>query len=318
LIVVGGGIIGLACAWRLAQRGVKVEIFDSGRLAGEASWAGAGMLAPGGEYQAGSPLTAMALASLAAWPEFAAELGVEIRHEGAIETAFSDEEAAALTERAARQAAGGIPSQGTSWPGCVAARFYPNDAVVDPREVTAALRAACERLGVGFHEHQTVQSIEPFVDEGVIVAAGAWSSQLLPNQPRSYPVRGHLLGWDAKPGTLKTILRNGPTYLLQRLNGRIIAGSSSERVGFDRAIDPAVVEDLRQRAIRLFPALADLPVAEVWNGFRPAIEGEVPSIGRVPGTNIWTAYGHYRNGILLAPITAQMIASEGMPHGNPR
>jgi len=123
-------------------------------------------------------------------------------------------------------------------------------------------------------------------------------------------VRGHLLGWDAKPGTLTTILRNGATYLLQRPNGRIIAGSTTEHVGFERAIDPAMAEDVRRRAVRLFPLLADLPVAEVWNGLRPAIEGNVPAIGRIPGTNIWTAYGHYRNGILLTPETARLIADD--------
>jgi len=163
---------------------VKVEIFDTGRVAGEASWASAGMLAPGGEYETGSPMTRISLASLASWPAFATELGVAFQNDGAIEVAFTDEEADALRERARHQAEAGIPSEPAHRPECVVARRYPNDAVVDPREVTAALRAACERLRVHIHEQQAVTSLEALANEDVLVAAGAWAAQLLPLQPR--------------------------------------------------------------------------------------------------------------------------------------
>jgi len=331
MIIVGAGIIGLACAWRLAQKGIEVTVFDSGPAAGEASWAGAGMLAPGGECEADSPMSRMSVASLASYPEFvnelrdSSQLGIDFRICGGIELAFTPEEVEALADRANRQASAGIPSESIAWPASTAARFYPRDSVVDPREMTAALQVACQRLGVRVHEREAVTAIDPqgksvqtterqYSCEGVIVAAGAWSSLLLPAARRTNPVKGHLIGFDAKPGMLDTILRHRQTYLVQRSNGRLIAGTSVEDTGFDKAIDPHVVEDIRSRAAGLLPDLGALPVAEAWTGLRPAIEGEVPAIGRIicangaDRTNVWAAFGHYRNGILLAPETARQIA----------
>jgi glycine oxidase len=144
-----------------------------------------------------------------------------------------------------------------------------------------------------------------------VIAAGAWSSSLHKGLPRSYPVRGHLLAYHAKPGTLPTILRHGSTYLFQRERApaEIIAGSSTEDIGFVRAIDPGIVADLKFRAGQLLPALSKLEPFECWNGFRPAIDAAGPAIGPIPGTSVWTAYGHYRNGILLAPETARIVAA---------
>ena len=114
------------------------------------------------------------------------------------------------------------------------------------------------------------------------------------------PVRGHLVSFDLTPGTLGPILRRGSTYLLQRSSGLVIAGSSTEHVGFDRSLDPVVIADLRARAAELLPALAALRLAAAWTGFRPGIEADAPAIGRFRDTSIWMAFGHYRNGILLA------------------
>jgi glycine oxidase len=105
-----------------------------------------------------------------------------------------------------------------------------------------------------------------------------------------------------------SILRHKHTYLLQRHGGTLIAGSSTEYVGFDRAIDESVVSDIHSRASKLLPELAALTPADRWNGFRPGTESGNPVVGRIEGTAIWTAFGHYRNGILLAPETARIIA----------
>jgi len=112
-----------------------------------------------------------------------------------------------------------------------------------------------------------------------------------------------------EPGLLKTIVRNGHTYVLQRESGGVVAGSSMEDAGFDRTLDTAIVEDIHQRAAKLIPQLADARPVDCWNGLRPATDVG-PVVGRVADTNIWTAYGHFRNGILLAPDTAQTIANE--------
>jgi glycine oxidase len=326
VIIAGGGIIGLACAWRLAQRGVPVTIFDAREPAAEASWAGAGMLAPGGELEEASLLTSMALRSLQQYPGFVDELrsasdaSIDYQRSGAMELAVTDAEAQELDERAARQLAIGIRSEAASYAGVTAARFFPDDALVDPRDVTAALRIACLRAGVSIREHEPVSEIigdgqgvrtprDVYHDDAVLIAAGAWSSTLLPGgHPVTTPVRGHLIAYLPERKLLEFILRHRNTYLLQRLAGPVIAGSSTEHVGFDRAIDEGIVADIHARASRVLPALAALTPIERWNGFRPGIEGGMPAIGRIQGTRIWTAFGHYRNGILLAPETARIIA----------
>jgi len=276
-------------------------------------------------------LAEMALRSLEIYPEFVEGLGeasgvpIDYQRCGAVEIALSDREAVELERRAARQSTIGIHSQPVRHAGSVAARFYPGDALVNPRDVMAALRTACLRNGVSIREHEPVVEILPdgsgvrtgrgsYRDDGVLIAAGAWSADLVPNFPipKTMPVRGHLIGYRASAGMLGTILRHENTYLLQRDTGCLIAGASTEHVGFDRSIDENVVRAIHARASQLMPALAAMSPAESWNGFRPAIEGGIPAVGRIEGTAIWTAFGHYRNGILLAPDTARRIEESVM------
>ena len=325
MIVVGGGIIGLSCAWRLAQRGVSVTLFDAGATGCEASWAGAGMLAPGGEVAEDTPHARMALESLHLYPQFVAELvettGVPIdyRRSGALEIALTDEEAASLEARSHKQTQLGIRSHTASRAGAVSARFYPDDAIVNPRDVTAALHKACVAAGVAIRINEPILEILPqgrgvrsaqgtYLDDSVLLAAGAWSSPLWHDLPASIPVRGHLIAYAAHRGLLASILRHRQTYLLQRSSGSLIAGTSTEHVGFNRELDEGIIADISRRASSLLPELATLKPVERWNGFRPGIEGDEPLIGRIDGTALWTAFGHYRNVILLAPETARRIA----------
>jgi glycine oxidase len=339
VVVVGAGIIGTSIAWRLAQRGVRVSLFDSGRMGGEASWAGAGMLAPGGEIEAPSAWAELALASLRLYSEFVQELeeesGLEIDYQrrGAVEAAFTETECAELDRRAEAQQSLGIPSSRIApgdvpvlAPGLEGARFFPEDALVNPRDVIAALRKACIRRGVEIREGVAVHELESAggtarVRGGrecasVVLAAGAWSSQIgvsVDGQPvelpRAFPVRGHLIGYRCEPRAEFPIVRHGKTYVLQRSTGFTIAGTSSEQVGFDRSLDAAIAGSIGERAGRLVPGLQALPPSDFWIGFRPGIEGEVPAIGRLGSSHVWLAYGHYRNGILLAPVTADRVSS---------
>jgi glycine oxidase len=327
MIIAGAGIIGMSCAWKLAGCKIPVTIFDARETGAEASWAGAGMLAPGGEMEEASSVTEMALRSLAMYSGFVNELQeesgttIDFSKCGALEIALESEEAATLEERARRQSSLGIRSQEARFPGAIHSRFYPDDAIVDPRQIMSALRIACVRRNVQIIEHERVLEILPggagvrtsngtYRDDAVLVTAGAWSSELVSTLrlPGAKPVRGHLISWNAQPGMLGTILRRQNTYLLQRASGTIVAGSTTEDAGFDRTIDESIVKDIAARASCLLPTLRSLPVCERWVGFRPGIESGVPKIGRAAGTNIWTAYGHYRNGILLAPDTAEQIA----------
>ena len=149
------------------------------------------------------------------------------------------------------------------------------------------------------------------------MAAGAWASGIevrsggrLLDLPKAYPVKGHLLGYRLPPGSLVPILRRGHTYVLQRSNGFTIAGSNEERAGFDRTVDAATADDIHRRAVSLFGYLEGRSPQERWTGFRPATETAEPAIGRVEGTDVWLAYGHFRNGILMAPATAERVAAE--------
>jgi glycine oxidase len=342
IAIAGGGIIGLSAAWRLAQRGFRVALFDQGTLGSEASWAGAGMLAPGGEIDEPSELAAMALASRQIYPAFVRELeresgmAIDFQELGAIDLAYSAEELTALEARAAKQAAIGIASQPVArdrvtafWPrvrseGLVGARFYPGDGLVNPREVVTALTAACLRLGVRLVENCRVAEISDRglavevktpqgaeMHQAALVAAGAWSGSIALNPfplPASWPVRGHLLGYRQPVQTCNTIIRHGHTYLMQRASGFLIAGTSVETVDFDRRIDDQIVSRLSTAAGFVMPHLLETSPSESWLGFRPA--SEQLQLGRWQSGNVYLAYGHYRNGILLAPLTADRIAAE--------
>ncbi len=328
VIIAGAGIIGLASAWRLAQRGWNVTVFDPREPVSEASWAAAGMLAPGGEIDSNANLAKMALRSLGMYPEFVrsleedSDVSIEYTSCGAMEVAFDDAGLAALNAKAERQAAIGIvsePCRYRDWAG----RRYLADAVVDPLSINEALVTACRARGVTIREHEAVTEVLPhgpvvrtlhgeYTADRVLIAAGAWSTTLMADLPLVYPVRGHLLYFEMEPGLLNTIVRSGHTYVFQREAGGVIAGSSMEHAGFDRTVDPAVAEDIHKRAAKLVPELADAKPADCWNGLRPATDVG-PVLGRVGDTNVWTAYGHFRNGILLTPDTAQIIADQFGP-----
>lgn len=328
VVIAGAGIIGASIAWRLAQSGARVVLVDAAALGSEASTAGAGMLAPGGEFAERSPWAALAIESARLYPAFVAELceesglPIDYRACGAVE--YLEDEAAwqELLHRAAIQAATGIPSQRASG----RSLFYPDDAVVDPVDVMRALREACQRRGVEIRENSPIRALRPegsavraILENGAIEAgaavlsAGAWSSAIQVRGvvlPTAFPVKGHLIGYDMQPGAIGPILRRGHTYLFQRSNGFVVAGTSSERVGFDRRIDPETARDIGRRAAALSPAPLPTQPARCWIGFRPGVDAPEPQVRRVEGSSLWLAYGHYRNGILLAPVTALRVASE--------
>lgn len=317
-MIIGAGIIGSSIAWRLAQAGARVRLVDAGTLGGEASSAGAGMLAPGGEFDRDSHWARMALQSLRMYPAFVhdleAESGIRIDFGicGALDVACSADELANATDRARRQAELGIPSQATG-----TGIFYPDDGFVAPQDVLQALRRAIQSRGVDLRENCRITSVDGREAGAVVIAAGAWSGEIQASSSGrglcledTFPVKGHLIGYRLEPGSLGAIRRRGHTYILQRSSGFTIAGSTEQRVGFDRGVDDAICRDIHERACRLWPPLRKEIPSERWVGFRPALEMMQPRIGQEPATNFWLAYGHFRNGILLTPVTAQRIADE--------
>lgn len=343
IAIAGGGLIGMSIAWRLAQQGWPVTIFDKGSIGGEASWAGAGMLAPGGEVEGPSALAAFSLESRRLYAPFVHEVeqasGIRIDYQecGALDVAYSPEELAALEDRAMRQADLGISSKPLTaaqiaafWPrvrnqGLAGGRFYPEDAIVNPRELVAALKQACIKLGARLLEncpvsHAAIQADRidmetrcgPDSCHTLVVAAGAWSDSLavdgVPALPLASPVKGHLIGYQQPDQTCSTIIRHGPVYLLQRANGLLIAGASVEHVGFNRDIDARIVSWLSEEAGSVLPHLQETSPSEKWIGFRP--ESDALHVGSWHSERLYLAYGHYRNGILLAPVTARDLASQ--------
>jgi glycine oxidase len=317
VIVVGGGIIGLSCAWHLAQAGCRVEVLDGAAEAREASWAAAGMLAPHHEAEAESLLWRLCAAGLDAWPGFLAQLGADaaavdwragggwirardaaeldrleaqlrwLRHTG---TAVDR-----LSPAAFASACPGVePGAGGLWlPG----------AQVDPRRVIAVLAAACVDAGVILRYRETVSALASghvttsagrltAADE-VVLASGAWS-----------PALSALAGIDL-PG----FIRSGAWYLLSRGEGRgVVVGATMSESGFDRQEDPGAIAGLATWAGEVVPLLRGAAIAETWTGLRPRLANGLPRIGRIsPGLCIAT--GHFRNGILLAPLSGAMIAA---------
>ncbi|MBV9303516.1 MAG: glycine oxidase ThiO [Acidobacteriaceae bacterium] len=341
--IVGGGVIGLSLAWQLAQRGWRVSLFDKGEVGGEASWAAAGMLSPGGEIERSSALAPLATESRALYSKFikdleeASGLAIDYQECGALDMAYSQREWDALKVRAADQRGIGINSKEISpedvsvfWPrvrrgGLAGALFFPGDATVNARELTIALAAACRHSGVLLAQNCAVESVEISEAEAalatrcgieafaaVVIAAGAWSSSVavtgVPALPSVEPVKGHLIGYQQPEQTCPTIVRHGHTYLLQRASGLLICGSTIEYVGFDRVIDHQVVSALEEQAAFMLPHLRETTVSETWIGFRPG--SEALRMGTWHSDRLYLAYGHFRNGILLAPITAAHITNQ--------
>ncbi len=289
--ILGAGLIGASLAWRLAQRGVRVTLCDAGSFGGETSSAGAGMLSPGGEFEGASLWRGLGMESMREYPAFVHEL----RAESGLPIDFAIVGCRKFAED------GGPPQD------------FPEDGYVDPHDLLGAIRAILPRREVSVVENSPIKSIQSRDHEALVVAAGAWSNQIeildgdrRIDLPAVRPIKGHLIGFDLKPGTLGPMLRRGHSYVLQRASGFTIAGSTEEDVGFDRSINPAICEDIQRRCAELWTPLKNVKPSKCWIGFRPF--SETPHIGRFENTNVWLAYGHFRNGILLAPLTARRIA----------
>jgi glycine oxidase len=341
IAIVGGGIVGLSIAWRLCQRGLRVTIFDRQAVGQEASWVGAGMLAPAGEISQPGALSTLLQEARALYRTFVKELeeesGVPIDYQesGGLDLAYASGDLEALLERGTCQSALGIGWEFVepqrilaTWPGIRSAGltgglFYANDASVNPREVVSALKTVCLKRGALLQEGQEVAQLdvqagsvvvntgERHIFDAAVIAAGAWSSQIpvsgVPPLGAVEPVKGHILAYQQPPRTCPLILRLGHIYLLQRANGILLAGASMERAGFDRTIQPGIAASIAEKAGFVLPCLAGTEPTHTWTGFRPASE-EV-YMGRWHSNRLFAAYGHFRNGILLAPLTAARIAS---------
>jgi glycine oxidase len=322
--VVGGGVIGLAVAWRAAQRGLRPLVLDA---AEDGAWRyAAGMLAPVTEAEFGEDaLLGLGLRALAGFPAFCAELGVDLRREGTLVVARDRDEAEEVERLYEHRRALGLevarlrPSQARRAEPALAptvrlALDVPGDAAVDPRALVAALRGAVTRAG-GEIRRERVTDLTTLPADQVVVAAGAWSGALGSVPVR--PVKGQIMrlrdpaGQDLVTRTIRT--REG--YLVPRGAGRYVLGATVEERGWDTAPTSGATLELIRDLAEVVPGVLELEIEELGAGLRPGTPDNLPIIGSAAGV-VW-ATGHHRNGILLADVTAEAVASvlvgDGLP-----
>ncbi len=347
VVVVGAGAVGLAIGWRAAQRGLRVTVIDRGERPGTGtSSVAAGMLAPISETLATElPLMRLGLESVERYPEFVAELteasGMDTGYLrcGTLLAARDGDEAESLArELAFRQTLGLtvhrlLASEARRLEPALAptlrlALEIPDDHAIDPRKLTAALARALTGAGGELRLGAAVRGVSISNDrvtgvrlddgseiaaESVVVAAGPWSSALdgVPDGARIpiHPIKGQILRLHdpAGAGMLTRVLRTGGGYLVPRGDGRYVLGATMEERGFDTTVTAGGVYDLLRNAFELLPSVTELVIDELSAGLRPATPDNAPAIGpgSVPGLH-W-AVGHYRHGILLTPITAELV-----------
>ncbi len=347
VVIVGGGIIGLACAWRARQAGLSVTLLERGRTGEGASHVAAGMLAPVAEVEfgeAGRRVLDLGLRSATLWPEFAAELknrtGLDmgLRRTGTLVVARDEDEARELERQLAfrqeleLQAHRLLPSAARELEPALAptvrlALHAPDDHSVDPRLVLAALRTACDMDGVAVREQVRVAALDHDGDRvtgvlqdggeriaagRVVLAAGAWTSELALPAAASIPVRpvkGQILRLrdPAGPGLLTRIVRFHGGYLVPRGDGRYVLGATMEERGYDIQPTAGGVYELLRDAHELVPGIEELQIEELSVGLRPSTPDNAPVIGPGAIDGLLWATGHHRNGVLLAPLTAELV-----------
>ena len=340
-LVVGGGIIGTSIALELATNGIEVVVLDKATPGSEASQAAAGMLAPQAEAIRAGPMFELMLRSRTLYPKWVKGLealsGLEVGYlpSGLLHVAFDDAEAHALDARVSWQQAHGLRAKWLTGAetrqrepalaeAVLAAAHFADDHQVDPRKLMPALLMAAARSSVTFRAG-TVRSVthangkvtgvdfegELLYADVVILAAGAWSALITgtPLTPRDVrPARGQLAELHSPLPLITHVLKSGPGYLVPRADGRLIIGSTMELVGYDKQVTTEGLAKILVLALRLVPALANVPVRATWAGLRPWTEDALPILGEGEGVSgLVFATGHFRNGILLAPLTARLV-----------
>jgi glycine oxidase len=349
VIVVGGGVIGLSVSWRLSQRGARVVVLERGEQPGRGTThVAAGMLAPIAEADlAEEPLLRLGLASADMYPAFVTELGDATGLDpgyarcGSLLVARDRDEAEALARELEVRAALGLrvtrlrPGQARSLEPALApalrlALDVPDDHAIDPRLLVAALLAAGKAAGAEVRTGAEVAELLA-ADSAVrgvvladgtrlaaahtVVAAGPWSGEIpgLPDQARVAlrPVKGQILRLHdpAGPGLLGRVLRMGAAYVVPRGDGRYVLGATTEERGFDTTVTAGAVFELLREATELLPGLSELVIDELSAGLRPGTPDNAPVLGAGELGGLHWATGHNRHGVLLAPITAELIAA---------
>jgi glycine oxidase len=346
VVIIGGGVIGLSIARALALRGVSdVMLIERASPGAEASYAAGGILAPQAEADRADDFFRLACQSRDMYPAFAALLleetgtDIELDTTGTLYVSLTEHDQEEIEERYEWQTRAGLSvekltkEEARRLEPCISetirgALRFPLDIQVENRRLLVALIAANKKLGVRLItntnvesvriEHGRVEGVETsrgsVSTRGVVMAAGSWTSFITtsdaPLPPvRIEPVRGQMVCFEANPRIARHVLYSPRGYLVPRVDGRLLAGSTSERAGFERCVTAKGLHSILSHALEIAPAISGLPVTDTWAGLRPRAEDDLPVVGpcaEIEG--LLYATGHYRNGILLAPLTGELIA----------
>jgi glycine oxidase len=342
-LIIGGGIIGCSLARELARAGARVMLLERHAVGSEASSAAAGVLSPTYfQPAAPGPLIALCRQSAGIFEEWVQELradGVDdvgYRRTGLLSIALDDAEGARLRHtlpednypgrRALWLTAQELRRQEPALAGHVqGAAYYPEDAHVDPARLMRQVARAARLAGADLHEEEPVHRLERREDRivavhtpkasyqpgTVILTCGAWTGLLGEQVGWPLPtraVKGQLLLADCRVPPVRTPLHAGDALLVPWPDGRLLLGVTIDEVGFDTQVRLEGLRQILERTIALVPAVAGLPLHRAWAGLRPATPDECPYIGSVPSlTNLWVSAGHFRKGILLAPLCARLL-----------
>ena len=344
IAVVGAGVIGLSIAWRLAERGLAVAVFDRGEAGAGTSLAATGMLAAAAEHEpGGEDLLALAIESQRLWPRFRsaieadAQLSIDYRAEGTLVVALGRDEVDRLRFRHEHQRRAGLCTRWLSGPevrslepglrpAVAAGILCEGDHQVDPRRLIPALVRALRARGGLLYENCPVTALDvaggriaglattagPCRADIVVVVGGVWSADgLLPGgiDLPLRPLKGQALALRATDGTgpLSHVVWTEQVHLAPKADGRLIVGATMEDAGFNPAITAGGTLALLEGVHRALPASEEMEIEAIWSGFRPTTEDDAPILGTTDVPGLLIATGHHRNGILLAPATAMAI-----------
>jgi glycine oxidase len=354
VLIIGGGVIGLAIARALARRGVtNITVIEKNEFGREASWAAGGILAPQVETDKDDDFFRLACASRDLYRDFAESLqtesGIDVQLDttGTLCIAFTEDEEAELRARFAWQQSEGLAVEWMDSGGarklepCLSKQVrcalrFPNDFQIENRRLVKALLIANERLGVRLLQDCEATTLKIENDRAVgvetsqglisasslVLAAGAWSSTIkcpktLP-QIDVKPVRGQMLCFEPPEQLARHVIYSARGYLIPRSDSRLLAGSTTEAAGFEKRVTDEGVEAIKSMAVEIAPALKSLTVVDSWAGFRPRAKDGLPVLGPTRYlAGLFYATGHYRNGILLTPITGDLIAEAILSGANP-
>ena len=338
--IAGGGLIGAAIGFRLASAGLRVALFDRQQPGEGASRAAAGILSPAPENAGMVPLVPLGRASLSLYPEFVHSIeetsgqSTGYRAQGTLESLFSGDAQAKLNTIIALHHGLGLKAEALSAEDArelepalshelEAAVLRPDEASVDNRALTSAALVAAQRTGVKIFAERSVRAISRsnnrctglIVDQErvearwTVIAAGCHSAEIEGVAPYApvRPAKGQMVALRAKTLNIERVLWSDHIYLVPRNDGRIVAGATVEYVGFDKHVTAGAVQKILTGVVELAPALADAQLEETWAGLRPDSPDHLPILGPTDRDGLLIATGHFRSGILLAPVTAQLI-----------